>query len=227
MLSHLITSAIDLESLQGHTPGPWIAVGRWVEHPRDDIPDICTTDPKVMGPAGRSDAECCANARLIAAAPVLLAEVRRLRDRIRELTLYAAGVEARRDALAARLEAIELAEPVAWIEHELQGTGARHLHFERRPDCLRDDVIAPRWTALIARAEPGTAMQPPAAEQKRQSPPADGCGACGDACNSRRSCRLADESPTRAQLEAQLDAAMDQIQQAFDDDDICEEGGAA
>ena len=60
-------------------------------------------------------------------------------------------LRAERDELAARLEAFERAEPAAWIEHELQGTGLRHLHFERRPNRLRDDVIAPVWTALIAR----------------------------------------------------------------------------
>lgn len=61
-----------------HTPGPWIAVGRWVEHPRDDIPDICTTDPAALDQDGRSDAECCANARLIAAAPELLTALREI-----------------------------------------------------------------------------------------------------------------------------------------------------
>lgn len=51
-----------------YTRGNWIAVGAWVEHPDDSIPDICSCD---MGP-GRSDEETCANARLIAAAPDLL-----------------------------------------------------------------------------------------------------------------------------------------------------------
>lgn len=57
-------------------------------------------------------------------------------------------------AMANRLAEIERAVPAAWIEHELQGTGLRHLHFERRPNRLRDDVIAPVWTALIARPAP-------------------------------------------------------------------------
>jgi hypothetical protein len=57
-----------------HTPGPWIAVGLWVEHPNDNIADICTCNPEDVGQAhlGRSDSEACANARLIAAAPDLL-----------------------------------------------------------------------------------------------------------------------------------------------------------
>ena len=55
-----------------HTPGPWIAVGGWVEHPSDKRPDICIRDLGVMGQEGRSDAEICANAQLIFAAPDLL-----------------------------------------------------------------------------------------------------------------------------------------------------------
>lgn len=68
-------------------------------------------------------------------------------------------LEAERDALAAKLAEIERAEPVAWIEHELQGTGLRHLHFRRRPNTLRDDVVAPVWTELIARPAPATELR--------------------------------------------------------------------
>lgn len=35
-------------------------------------------------------------------------------------------------------------------------------------------------------------------DEPEQAKPADGCGACRDACRSRGSCRLADESPTMA-----------------------------
>ena len=56
-----------------HTPGPWIAVGTWVEHPDDNTPDICNCNPFHMMPTSRSHEEACANARLIAAAPELLA----------------------------------------------------------------------------------------------------------------------------------------------------------
>jgi hypothetical protein len=59
-----------------HTPGPWIAVGFWVEHPSDKRPDICNCDPRSMDQEGRSDAEILANARLIAAAPDLLEALR-------------------------------------------------------------------------------------------------------------------------------------------------------
>ena len=61
-----------------HTKGPWIAVGHWVEHPDDSTPDICNCDPDSMGQEGRSDKEICANARLIAAAPDMLAALRDL-----------------------------------------------------------------------------------------------------------------------------------------------------
>ena len=57
-----------------HTPGPWIAVGGWVEHPDDNVADICTCDIELMGQErlGRSSDETAANARLIAAAPEML-----------------------------------------------------------------------------------------------------------------------------------------------------------
>ena len=57
-----------------HTPGPWIAVGAWVEVPNDKVPDICTCDPAAIGQEKlpRTHAQQCANARLIAAAPDLL-----------------------------------------------------------------------------------------------------------------------------------------------------------
>lgn len=57
-----------------HTPGPWYAVGSWVEHANDEVPDICNCDPESMGQAhlGRSYDEMLANSRLIAAAPDML-----------------------------------------------------------------------------------------------------------------------------------------------------------
>ncbi len=56
-----------------HTPGPWYAVGYWVEH-GDSVADICTCDPAAIEQEhlGRTSAEIEANARLIAAAPDLL-----------------------------------------------------------------------------------------------------------------------------------------------------------
>jgi hypothetical protein len=39
-------------------------------------------------------------------------------------------------------------EPVAWIEHEWSGSGLRHLHFERREQSVRDEVMNPIWTPL-------------------------------------------------------------------------------
>jgi hypothetical protein len=57
-----------------HTPGPWIAVGAWVEVEDDNIPDICTCEPSDIGQGhlARTYKEIMANARLIAAAPDLL-----------------------------------------------------------------------------------------------------------------------------------------------------------
>jgi hypothetical protein len=61
-----------------HTPGPWIAVGTYVEHPNDKKADICTCDTALIGQGhlGRSYEEECANARLIAAAPEMLEALR-------------------------------------------------------------------------------------------------------------------------------------------------------
>jgi hypothetical protein len=66
--------------MSGHTRGQWIAVGAWVEHPDDDVADICSCDPETIGQGklGRGYSEICANARLIAAAPDLLEVCRRL-----------------------------------------------------------------------------------------------------------------------------------------------------
>ena len=83
-----------------HTPGPWIAVGRWVGHPRDDIPDICTTAPEAMDQDGRSDAECRANARLIAAAPDLLRALRKCVRLVPPSDETAAHLRAARIAIA-------------------------------------------------------------------------------------------------------------------------------
>lgn len=54
------------------TKGQWMAVGAWVEHVDDNVPDICNCDPSCMGQEGRSYEEACANARLLAAAPTML-----------------------------------------------------------------------------------------------------------------------------------------------------------
>jgi hypothetical protein len=48
-------------------------------------------------------------------------------------------------------------EPVAWIEHEWSGSGLRHLHFERREQSVRDEVMNPIWTPLYT--------TPPAAQR--------------------------------------------------------------
>lgn len=45
-------------------------------------------------------------------------------------------------------------EPVAWIEHEWNGTGSRQLHFERRAPRLRDEVASPVWTPLYTKPSP-------------------------------------------------------------------------
>ena len=61
-----------------YTPGPWVAAGFWVEHPDENVPDICTCDPRDIDQSSllRSHSEIEANARLIAAAPDMIAALR-------------------------------------------------------------------------------------------------------------------------------------------------------
>ena len=61
-----------------HTPGPWIAVGTYVEHPDDKTADICVCSTALFdqGHLGRSYEEECANARLIASTLELLEALR-------------------------------------------------------------------------------------------------------------------------------------------------------
>ena len=63
----------------GHTPGPWFAVGYPVEIESETVADICTTNAHLFGQPGlHDDARAMANARLIAAAPNLLAALENL-----------------------------------------------------------------------------------------------------------------------------------------------------
>lgn len=55
-----------------HTKGHWIAVGDWIEHEDDDVPDIANFNPISMGQERRSSSETNANALLCAAAPGML-----------------------------------------------------------------------------------------------------------------------------------------------------------
>ncbi len=85
-----------------HTKGEWYAVGAWVEHGDDNTPDICNCDPVSMGQGGkRSYEEIYANARLIAAAPELLAELKFAVKLLRPLIGSTAQIEAM-DAVIAK-----------------------------------------------------------------------------------------------------------------------------
>ncbi len=66
-----------------HTQAEWIADGHWVTVAGDDIADICSCDPRHFRQhyiGGRLEAETEANAKLIAAAPELLAVCLRLQE---------------------------------------------------------------------------------------------------------------------------------------------------
>lgn len=90
---------------------------------------------------------------------------------------FVKGLEAERDELRARLDALERQEPVAQVE-----------------------VSVPHLRSIVVRSIPGAEI--PAAGLQLYARPVPaipaGCGACGDACKSRQSCRLADESPEAA-----------------------------
>jgi hypothetical protein len=58
-----------------HTPGPWVVEGDWVTDVATDG-NIC----EVSMPSSEDEAEQAANAHLIAAAPDLLAALRRFMD---------------------------------------------------------------------------------------------------------------------------------------------------
>lgn len=82
-----------------YTRGDWVAVGSWVESPLDDIPDICVCDPALFGQEHgdlrkRPYEEQCANARLAAAAPYMLALLKRITDAPADATLDNAIFEA-------------------------------------------------------------------------------------------------------------------------------------
>ena len=105
---------------RGFTKGGWIAVGRRVETTNDDpnVADIASCNPADFGHPERSDAECCANATLMAASPTMLAALRRLsaaaaaRDNVMgdQCALFAAQAELR-DANIQAAAAIKLAAP--------------------------------------------------------------------------------------------------------------------
>lgn len=109
--------------------------------------DLTQFDGHTPGPWGiedcwiESDSGCitavlrgnASDGALIAAAPTLLAEIVRLR---------------------AKLAEAEGQEPAAWIEHEWSGSGQQYLHFSRRKESIRDEVVCPTWTALYARSVP-------------------------------------------------------------------------
>ena len=69
---------IDLEQFEGYTPGPWGVTGR------NGYLNQVGIGPSIGCAYGAGD-EVRANARLIAAAPDLLAEVKRLREEKAEL----------------------------------------------------------------------------------------------------------------------------------------------
>lgn len=84
---------IDTKKYKGHTPGPWkivkYEVGQYGEKLLSSIeaPSLGSKDPVC------DSIRFAANARLIADAPALLAELKQARDRIKELEARVEGLE--------------------------------------------------------------------------------------------------------------------------------------
>lgn len=81
----------DLRELEGHTPGPWVVVGQtvyrlgWQNADGLYVAEECAEPAIAALSTPRSVEEREANARLIAAAPSLIADLRETRERIGEL----------------------------------------------------------------------------------------------------------------------------------------------
>lgn len=71
---------LDLSQFEGHTPGPWESDGSCVRIYQDGRVEFC-----VAGGAADPPGMMHSNARLIAAAPQLLAELREARARVEKL----------------------------------------------------------------------------------------------------------------------------------------------
>ena len=100
---------MELDQFEGHTPGPLACVELMAFAAGFAVEDgEGRTVARIMKTHGVERLPSRANAALFAAAPELLAEVRRL-------TAEADALRRERDDLAARLAKVEQAEPVAWV----------------------------------------------------------------------------------------------------------------
>jgi hypothetical protein len=69
---------IDTDKYEGHSEGEWVAVNGSVVIPANEV-----SEEQVM-----INTRCAINAQLIADAPLLLAEVKRLRDKLFEAEIH-------------------------------------------------------------------------------------------------------------------------------------------
>jgi septal ring factor EnvC (AmiA/AmiB activator) len=159
---------LNLDQFDGHTPGPWAPVELMAFAAGFAVEDAeCRTVARIMKTHEAAPLPARANAALIAAAPGLLSEVRRLttelrRERDELRTSLAESMQQCRDTqdrltamqaecrkLAARLAEIEKAEPVAWdCEYR---SGERFLSYAKDPMADSDCMAA---FPLIARPAP-------------------------------------------------------------------------
>jgi hypothetical protein len=156
------------ETLRGFTPGPW----RYEEHGKglplvvrapDDrfasgrlvasIPAGYDASPSYAAQLWTAFPDAENNARLIAAAPDLLAEAERLRQGVEEANRWADSLQEQRDALADALE--DWHRP--WVGIELRGGGdlAPYAGFFIRDDDAKTSVYVSKseWAKVLKTRE--------------------------------------------------------------------------
>jgi hypothetical protein len=145
-----MTTELDLTQFDGHTPGPW--------HNGEDMWACVTTHPDAHGVViaqasvmhgriGEPSNELVerANARLIAAAPALLAEVERLTACLVKANRLAEHFEREWYLRGDRAEG--LAAALQWIAPKIEPHGGRHV----RSFCMVDGETCEMPACRIAR----------------------------------------------------------------------------
>jgi len=107
---------MNTDEFEGHTPAPWSAA--FLNHHRQIMTGICRPDGKRLGHFDGNDDEQKANARLLVAAPDLLAEVKRLQGQLRGMLLaYDSIVDAIREFI--ELEEYCSRDAADWLRYQI------------------------------------------------------------------------------------------------------------
>ena len=125
---------IDTDKYEGHTEGPWV-----VNNPDDD--------ESLIFSVGALKFVSSANTRLMADAPLLLAEVKRLREQVELLRSLGMGKDGIETIVVDRLnaEVKRLREALDWVRREETRKEADYI-WEGVEEILAGD---PRWKEMI------------------------------------------------------------------------------